>query len=103
MRSPHLLDAKIRDQAREKLTLGPLIPDDQELDARYLGQYESLAHLARGLFAMKSPHIVLSEWPYCHIDWEAAATALFLDGSLRDLLEVDGHWFDALAEPAVIH
>lgn len=96
-----MLDDKILDQAREKLTLGPLVPDDHELTARYLGEYSSRGQLARGLFLIDAPHIDLGVWPYCHIDWETAATALFLGDGAHHLLEIDGHWFDALAAPPV--
>ena len=97
-----MLEDSILDQARRKLTLGALVPDDAEICARYLGQYDSHAQLARGLFLMDAPHIDLAVWPYCHIDWDAAAKALFIGGGSTSLLEVDGHWFDALASPPVI-
>lgn len=97
-----MLDDGILNQARQKLTLGELVPDDAELGARYLGQYDTRAQLARGLFLIDAPHIDLGVWPYCHIDWESAAEALFLGGGSNSLLEVNGHWFDALAAPPVI-
>lgn len=97
-----MLDDSILDRARQKLTLGPLVPDDAELNARYLGQYDSRAQLARALFLMDSPHIDLSSWPHCHIDWDSAAEALFLDGGVGHLLEIEHHWFDALAAPPVL-
>lgn len=96
-----MLDDDIRDKARQKLTVGPRIPDDAELDARYLGRYDSHAQLVRMLFTMDAPHIDLGVWPYCHIDWDRAASALALDGPVN-LLEIDGHWFDALAAAPVL-
>lgn len=97
-----MLDETTLDRAREKLTLGRMVPDDAELVARYLGEYDSRSHLARALFLMDAPHVDLAAWPYCHIDWEEAAAALFLGGGGRNLLEIDGHWFDALATPPVV-
>lgn len=98
-----MLDDTILDQARQKLTLGPSVPDDEELNARYLGQYDSHAQVARALFIMTNPHIDLAVWPFTHIDWTQAAETLFLGDGGRDLLEVGGHWFDALAAPPVVH
>lgn len=98
-----MLDDTILDQARAKLTLGPSVPDDDELTARYLGEYDSLAQVARGLFMMTNPHVDLAVWPFIHIDWEQAAETLFLGDGAKGLVEVDGHWFDALAAPPVIH
>ena len=95
-------DSTIAGKAREKLTLGPLVPSDDELAARYLGYYESPAALARALYAMDAPHIDLAAWPHAHIDWALAAAALFAGDGGRHLLQVDGHWFDALAAPPVL-
>lgn len=88
--------------AREKLTLGQRVPDDSELMARYLGQYDSMAELAKAMFLMDSPHVSLGTWPYSHIDWPVAAEELFRDGGQINLLEVDGHWFDALAAAPIV-
>jgi len=97
-----LLDDDILNRARRELTLGPLIPDDDELNARYLGHYNSRAELAKALFEIDSPHVDLASWPHCHLSWESAAQALFLGGAANNLLEIDGHWFDALATPPVV-
>jgi hypothetical protein len=88
-----MLSDDILEQARTKLTLGPLVPDDDELMARYLGTFTSYSEVVKSLFQSDSPHIDVAAWPYAHIDWDAASEAL----GRRDVLEVDGHWFDALA------
>lgn len=90
------------EEARAKLTLGPVVPDDQELMARYLGQHDGFPALAKSLFQMDAPHVDTSAWPYAHIDWTEAAEVLFRDGQKRHFLEVDGHWFDALAAKPVV-
>lgn len=97
-----MLDANTREQARVKLTVGPLVPDDTELDARYLGEFPGREELARALFQMDAPHIEITRWPYSHIDWDAAADELFARDGARNLLEVNGHWFDALAQAPVL-
>ena len=90
------------EHARQALTLGPRIPDDTEMTARYLGAFSGREELARGLFQMDAPHIDLDQWPYSHIDWSAAAAELFIGDGARNLLEVNGHWFDALAQAPVL-
>lgn len=97
-----MLDEKILNEARSRLTLGPRVPGDDELEARYVGEYQTEAQLYRALFLMDAPHIDVNQWPYCHIDWERAAAAASLGGSRRHLLEIEGHWFDAFAEPPVV-
>lgn len=97
-----MLTDAVLETAREKLTVGPLVPDDAELLARYLGEYEDRASLARALFQMDAVHVEVGKWPYSHIDWDAAAAALFAGDGGRNLLEVDGHWFDALAQAPIL-
>lgn len=94
-----MLDDITIEKAREKLTIGPRVPDDGELMDRYLGKFDSLSDLARALFRMDSPHIPLDGWPYRHIDWGAATEAVMGGNGIRNFVEVDGHWFDALAKP----
>lgn len=83
----------IRELARKHLTRGSVVPDDAEIDARYLGQFVSMADVYKHLFAIDSPHINVHEWPYAYIDWNEAALAV--TDSDHSLLIVDGHYFDA--------
>lgn len=97
-----MLDVSVRDAAAQALTIGTRRPSDEEVEARYLGEYQTAADLARALFLMDNAHISLGSWPYSHIDWTAAANELFADGGDKSLLNIGGHWFDALAAPPIV-
>lgn len=97
-----LLDERTREEARTALSIGPRIPDDTELSARYLGYAESEEDLAQLMFKMDSPHIDTRQWPFAFIDWPAAASHLLGGDGTRALLEIRGHWFDALASTPTV-
>jgi len=85
----------IREQARNLLTRDGIVPDDAELDVRYLGQFASRADVYKHLSIIGSPHIDFEVWPYTHIDWRAAAAEVEEDADTDPLLVIDNHYFDA--------
>ena len=100
--SPTLIDQRIFNAAADKLTVGTRRPSDDEVRARYLGEYATLPDLAQALFSIDNAHIDLDTWPYSHIDWAKAAAEIFGNGGDKSLLNIGGHWFDALAQPPVL-
>lgn len=84
------------------LAIDLVVAVPQRVTINLTAMMAALTALARALFQMDAVHVEIAKWRYCHIDWEAAATALFAGDGGRNLLEVDGHWFDALAQAPVL-
>jgi hypothetical protein len=97
-----VLDEEVRQEARARLTIGPRVPDDIELDARYLGYAATNDALAKLLFEVNNPFIDTRMWPYTHIDWTLASAELLDEKGRQSLLQIRGHWFDALAATPVV-